>query len=252
MKLEHDLCDVPNEREFASSMIITSLIVLVVALVIAFSVTWYTTKGYDPQIHQQALRTSIILPLLIVPLCTSVIAFQSHRNHQRMLAVSKLARTDEMTGLANRRAFMHAANTTLDETDLNYSGLSMFIVDLDRFKQVIDVYGHDTGDEDMIHVAQQILLAAAENSIVARLGGEEFAVLVAYETVHELHQRADAIREQVASTPYQHGDVSIRLSASIGVSILHPRDTVSSALSRADNALYDAKDRGRNRFVVAA
>ena len=252
LKLETDLCDVPSEREFASSMVMPSLLVLALALFIAFSVTWYTTKGYEPQIHSQALRTSIILPLLIVPVCTSVIAIQSHRNHKRMLAVAELARTDEMTGLANRRAFMHAASTTLDETDLNYAGLSMFIVDLDHFKQVNDVYGHETGDEVLIHAANQIVRAASGNSIVARLGGEEFAVLVSYKTVAELHQRAEAIRHQVAATPCQHQGVSINVSASIGVCILHPRDTVSSALSRADNALYEAKDQGRNRFVVAA
>ena len=252
LKLEPDLCDVPSEREFASSMIMTSLIVLALALIIAFSVTWFTTKGYEPHIHNQALRTSIILPLLIVPVCTSVIAVQSYRNHRRMLAVAELARTDEMTGLANRRAFMHAASSTLEETDLNYAGLSMFIVDLDHFKQVNDVYGHETGDEVLIHAANQIERAAASHSIVARLGGEEFAVLVSYRTIAELHQRAEAIRHQVASSPCQHQDHSINVSASIGISIVHPRDTVSSALSRADDALYEAKDQGRNRFVVAA
>ena len=169
-----------------------------------------------------------------------------------MLAVSKLARTDEMTGLANRRAFMHAAIDRFTTTDFEYSGLSLMIVDLDHFKQVNDVYGHDAGDEVLIHAARQIVEACPEDSFVARLGGEEFAVMMPYETVADLHQRAEAIRARVAAQPCDYQGTSIRVSASLGVGIAHPRDSVSSVLSRADNALYEAKDQGRNRFNIAA
>ncbi|MCR9268534.1 MAG: GGDEF domain-containing protein [Henriciella sp.] len=252
MKFGSDLCDAPTEREFATSMIMTSVVILIVALAIAVSVTWYTTKGYEAHIHQQAIRTSVILPLVIVPLCTAIVGYQGFANHRRMLAVSKLARTDDMTGLANRRAFMHAATQMFRDTDFEYSGLCLFIVDLDHFKQINDAHGHETGDVVLIHAAKQIELAAPEEALVARLGGEEFAVLMPYENITQLHQRAEAIRHQVAATPCEHQSISIRVSASVGVGIAHPRDTVSSVLSRADDALYEAKDKGRNRFVIAA
>ncbi len=250
--VRNDIYHVPSEREFVASMVTTSLIILVIAVAIAATTTWYTTRAYEPHIHYQALRTAIILPLIIVPLCTGIVGYQSVRNHRRMLAIAKLARTDEMTGLANRRAFMHAATARFSMTNFEYSGLALMIVDLDHFKQVNDVYGHDAGDEVLIHAARQIAEACTEDSFVARLGGEEFAIMTPYETITQLHESAEAIRARVASAPCDYQGTLIHVSASLGVGIAHPRDSVSSVLSRADNALYEAKDQGRNRYNVAA
>lgn len=230
----------------------TSVIILVFAVSLALAATWFTTKGYDAHIHQQAMLTAIILPLIIVPLCTGIVGYQSVSNHRRMLEVSRLARTDEMTGLANRRAFMHAANEQFEMTDFDYFGLSVLIIDLDHFKQVNDVHGHDAGDEVLIQASQKIANAAPSDSLVARLGGEEFAVLMPYESVLELHQHAESIRQSVGAEPCHYQGKSIHVSASLGVGIANARDSISSVLSRADNALYEAKDKGRNRFVVAA
>ena len=252
MKHKSDPYNVPTEHEFAATTMLTGLVILVIAVGIAVGVTWFTTRAYEPEIHQRALRTAFFLPLFIVPLCTAIIGHQGYRNHKRMLAVAHLARTDEMTGLANRRAFMHTADSLFAETDFEYSGLGIFIIDLDHFKQVNDVHGHETGDQVLIHASNQIRAAVTDDCFVARLGGEEFGVLVPFHAVPQLHQMAEAIRFQVASNPCIHEDLTIPISASVGVGIAHPRDTVSSVLCRADDALYEAKDKGRNRFVVAA
>ena len=82
-----------------------------------------------------------------------------------------------------------------------------------------DVHGHDAGDEVLIHASQQIVAACPEDSLVARLGGEEFAVLMPYETVADLHQRAEIIRARVASEPCEYQGKTIRVSASLGVGI---------------------------------
>ena len=252
MNAKSDIYNVPSVRDFTASTVMTSVIILVFAVCLAVGTTWFTTKGYDAQIHHQALRTAFILPLIIAPLCTGIVGYQSVNNHRRMLEVSRLARTDEMTGLANRRAFMHAANEQFEMTDFDYFGLSVLIIDLDHFKQVNDVHGHDAGDEVLIQASQKIANAAPSDSLVARLGGEEFAVLMPYESVVELHQHAEAIRQRVGAEPCHYQGKSIHVSASLGVGIANARDSVSSVLSRADNALYEAKDKGRNRFVVAA
>lgn len=245
-----DLTEVPSERDFVANMVMTSIFILVLAVMIAASVTWYTTKGYDEAIHAQAMRTAVLLPLLIVPACTSVVGYQGWRNHVKLTKIAHLARTDEMTGLSNRRAFMQAANHLFSTTDFEYSGVSILIVDLDHFKQVNDVFGHDAGDEVLIHAARQMVRASPKNSLVARLGGEEFGILMPYETISELHQNAEAIRFRVASHPCTYQDQVIKISASVGVGVAHRRDTVSSVMSRADDALYEAKDKGRNRFIV--
>jgi diguanylate cyclase (GGDEF)-like protein len=252
LKSELEICDVPTEHEFAANMVITSMIILIIAVGIAASVTWMTTRQYDPQIHTQAMRTAILLPLIIVPICTSIVGLQGWLNHRRMLHVSRLARTDEMTGLANRRAFTHAAEAAFQTQDFDYAGLSLFIVDLDHFKQVNDVYGHDAGDKVLIHASRQIASALPENSFVARLGGEEFGILMPFTTVAELKHSAEAIRQRVAAAPCNYDGQSIAISASIGVGIAHARDSISSVLCRADNALYEAKDQGRDRIVVTA
>lgn len=252
MNVRSDIYNVPSVRDFTASTVMTSVIILVFSVCLAVGTTWFTTKGYDAHIHHQALRTAFILPLIIAPLCTGIVGYQSVNNHRRMLEVSRLARTDEMTGLANRRAFMHAANAQFGITDFDYSGLSVLIIDLDHFKQVNDVHGHDAGDEVLIQASHKIANAAPPNSLVARLGGEEFAVLMPYDNVLELHQHAEAIRQRVGAEPCHYQGKHIHVSASLGVGIANARDSVSSVLSRADNALYEAKDKGRNRFVVAA
>ena len=252
LKNQSDPYNVPTEHEFAATTMLTGLVILVIAVGIAVGVTWFTTKAYEPEIHHRALRTAFFLPLFIVPLCSAIIGHQGYRNHKKMLAIAHLARTDEMTGLANRRAFMHTANNLLAETDFEYSRLGIFIIDLDHFKQVNDLHGHETGDQVLIHASNQIRAAVNEDCFVARLGGEEFGVLVPFHAVPQLHHMAEAIRFQVASNPCELEGLTIPVSASVGVGIAHPRDTVSSVLCRADDALYEAKDKGRNRFVVAA
>jgi len=252
VKNKLELQSVPSEREYATGMVLTTIVMLVLAIAIAVGVTWFTTRNHPPEIHSQALRTATLLPLVIVPLCAGIVGLQGFFNHRRMLAFSELAHTDEMTELANRRAFMQRARNLFEETDLNYSGLCVFIIDLDHFKRVNDAYGHDAGDEVLIHASRQIAEAVPPDSIVARLGGEEFAVLMPYATSAQIHDRAEAVRYLVAARPCAYQDQLIRVSASVGVGIAHPRDSISTVMARADNALYEAKNDGRNRFVIAA
>ena len=168
VKQKTEIRSVPSEREFASNLIMVAAVMLVIATAIAVAATWFTTRHYEPRIHHQALRTATLLPLVIVPLCTSIIGFQSIMNHRRMLNIFDLAHTDEMTGLANRRAFMQEARYRFDTIDLEYQGLSFFIIDLDHFKNVNDAYGHEAGDEVLIHASQQIVQALPKDAMVAR------------------------------------------------------------------------------------
>jgi diguanylate cyclase (GGDEF)-like protein len=252
VKQTNEIRSVPSEREFAANLIMVAAIMLVIATVIAVAATWVTTRHYEPHIHQKALRTATILPLIIVPLCTSIVGYQSILNHRRMLRVFQLAHTDEMTNLANRRAFMQEARHRFETVDLEFYGLSIFIIDLDHFKKVNDAYGHEAGDEVLIHASRQIVEALPEDAMVARLGGEEFAVLLPYADITQIYHYAEAIRHRVASKPCAYLAHRIQVSASVGVGIAHARDTVRSVMTRADDALYDAKDEGRNRFVIAA
>jgi diguanylate cyclase (GGDEF)-like protein len=233
-------------------MLETGFWVMFAAITIAVTVTWFSTQDYEPAIHHQALRTAYFLPLILVPACIGIVGRQSLVNHRQMLEVTRLAHTDEMTGLANRRAFMQDATERLASTDVEIEGIAIFIVDLDHFKSVNDVYGHSAGDEVLIHAAKQMEKAVPHGSLICRLGGEEFAIMLGYRSVLDVHERAEEIRRRIASKPCTVGEHSISITASVGAGIAHSRDTVSSVMTRADNALYEAKGEGRNRFAIAA
>lgn len=243
---------VKTEREFVIDMIKTGLVVLAVAVIIAVSVTWYTTRDYETWIHIRALKTAIVLPVFLVPACIFVIGRQNLHDHRRMLEVTRMAHTDEMTGLANRRSFMHDVKQDLESNNFDNNGLCAFIIDLDHFKRVNDVYGHSAGDDALIHVAAQMEAALPHDARIARLGGEEFAVLLSFKSLSEIHEKAESLRAAVANNPCVTQGHQISCTISLGVGIAGPEDTIRTLLSRADCALYEAKSEGRNRFAIAA
>lgn len=243
---------VKSERDFLKESLRTGAMITLGAMVMALSLTWLTTRHLGPDIYVQALVTAALLPLLIAPVCYFFTVRQGLVSHRQMLEINQLAHTDEMTGLPNRRAFMREAASRFSKTDFEEFGLCILLIDLDHFKSVNDRYGHDVGDKTLIHVAREIESTAPRGSLVARLGGEEFAVLLPFEALSELHQYGEQMRARVASRPCIHDGVGIRVTISIGAGIATREDTVSSVLTRADCALYAAKDQGRNRFSMAA
>ncbi len=163
----------------------------------------------------------------------------------------RLATTDPLTGVKNRRAFMDHANA-LYETSA--APLSLAIIDVDHFKRVNDTLGHEAGDKVLVAVSQRISQAAAEHpdTLVARLGGEEFAVLIPGDCAGTGAAVAEAILDRVALEPVDsYTGVLVPVTVSIGLSERVPEDlSVNDLLRRADIALYDAKSEGRDRTRV--
>lgn len=166
---------------------------------------------------------------------------------------ARAAMRDALTGLHNRRHFQRLAEQTFQEqreTDVPISGV---IVDLDNFKQVNDRHGHAAGDRVLERVADVLRREVPSPDLVARYGGEEFVALLPETPARtEGREIADRIRRAIASTEIQWEGESIDVTASVGVSELRPRDSnVESLLNRADEALYRAKEAGRNAVKVA-
>ncbi len=241
-----------TESEFFRATAISAVGYTLAALVISVGVTWLTTLPHSAEIRNQAVFTATILPLIIAPTCMFFFSRQNLRNHRLMVKITHLANTDEMTGLANRRAFMREAAKHLNATDLSTQGLCMFLIDLDHFKAVNDRYGHSAGDHTLIHVTSRMTSALPDGALIARLGGEEFAVFLPFDEFADIHQQAETLREAVASAPCRVEAHVINVTISVGIGIAGVDDTVSSVLSRADCALYEAKNAGRNRFSIAA
>jgi two-component system cell cycle response regulator len=159
----------------------------------------------------------------------------------------RLATTDPLTGVLNRRAFFERAREVCARADAG-GALSAILFDIDHFKRVNDLYGHDVGDRAIRAVAQA---AAGEELIVGRLGGEEFAALVDGQGLDRALALAERLRQNMASLKFDTSHGRLTLTCSFGVSEWEPGDTIDFMLKRADVALYAAKTGGRNRVVAA-
>jgi two-component system, cell cycle response regulator len=158
----------------------------------------------------------------------------------------RLATTDPLTGVCNRRAFFETAQQICTGSRPGAT-LSAIMVDIDHFKQINDRYGHDVGDAAIRGVAQ---LAAEENALVGRLGGEEFAVLLESADLAQATELAERLRVRVNNLQIETSQGPISLTCSLGASEWEPGDTIDNLLRRADVALYAAKATGRNRVVA--
>ena len=158
-----------------------------------------------------------------------------------------LATIDALTGVFNRRAFFERANEACSRASVG-SNLAAIMLDIDHFKRINDMFGHDVGDVVLRAVAQA---AASEAAIVGRLGGEEFAILLEDLSQDELVVVANRLCSKPSALELSGPAGSFKVTCSIGVSAWQPGDTIDRLLKRADVALYEAKAGGRNRVVFA-
>ena len=159
----------------------------------------------------------------------------------------RLASVDPLTGLSNRRVFFERAEVARERCR-DGGALTAIMFDIDHFKRVNDLYGHDVGDLAIASVAQ---LAAAVGVLVGRLGGEEFGILTEGQHLHDGVKLAERLRAAVAALRLHTLNGPLTLSCSFGVSEIMPGESIDDLLKRADVALYAAKTGGRNRVMAA-
>ena len=129
--------------------------------------------------------------------------------------------------------------------------VSVLLLDLDHFKRINDTWGHQRGDQALCHVvgiAQQCL---RDGDVIGRLGGEEFAIALPNASQGEAQQIASRLRMAMAAQPLHHAELTLPLTASIGVASWQGGESPDSLVNRADAAMYQAKSQGRNRIVLA-
>ena len=157
------------------------------------------------------------------------------------------AMTDPLTGLHNRRYFEQACEDEVKKVDRYHLNFSIVMFDIDFFKKVNDVYGHDVGDETLKLVADILNSSMRETDICARWGGEEFIVLVETESAEVAFEFAQRVRILIAETLFPKIG---HLTISAGVSAYIPKTPVETCIKEADEALYQAKSSGRNRVEI--
>jgi len=177
----------------------------------------------------------------------------SYELQQAYARVREQAHTDELTGLANRRAFVEIGTAASDQARRYHRGLALLMMDVDHFKRINDTYGHAVGDAALRAAADTLRRVARRADTAGRLGGEEFALLLPETTVAQAMVVAERVRRDVAALTIPHGNTPIRFTCSIGVAEQTPAVNDLDALLRAaDRALYEAKAQGRDRVVCGA
>lgn len=159
---------------------------------------------------------------------------------------------DALTDLPNRRGIQKLIVHEISRAKRQKEDLTLILCDIDRFKQVNDKYGHDSGDIALMHVARLFSEAIRDQDAVARWGGEEFLFVLPTTNENNGVMLAEKIRKTLANTPAELKETTLTITASFGVAQLNLADGLDNALSLADKALYQAKEKGRNKVLSAS
>ncbi|TPN81545.1 GGDEF domain-containing protein [Mesorhizobium sp. CU2] len=168
----------------------------------------------------------------------------------RSQTLEQAALTDGLTGMQNRRYFDDALREYLEEFRRIDRPIGLMILDLDHFKQVNDTHGHDVGDEVLRAVATCLRGMTRYHDVVARLGGEEFAVVTPNMEIELLGRFAERIRKAIAGMSIMSGNVRLKVTTSVGLAVWDHKESAEDFYRRADRQLYEAKKQGRNRVCA--
>ncbi len=173
---------------------------------------------------------------------------QKHVQSARSVAaqMQRLAHTDALTGLANRRQLEVLIQKEIYRVARYNKPLSVIVMDIDNFKLINDNYGHDTGDQVLLRLARAIEPGLRNSDSLGRWGGEEFVIVTPETDLSQAHKLAELIRRRVAGYDFGHGR---QVTISSGVAAYQPEDNLYSLIKRADTALYQAKTAGRNQVA---
>lgn len=163
---------------------------------------------------------------------------------------TKRAMTDSLTGLPNREAYNDRIHQEIQRWQRYGNSLTLAVIDIDFFKKINDNYGHQIGDKVLKIVAMTVGKLLREVDFMARFGGEEFVVLLPETDAENALILLNRVREGLANKPLKYKEDKISLTVSIGISQFKEKDTTETAFGRADEALYKAKESGRNQCII--
>lgn len=177
---------------------------------------------------------------------------ETSRVRSRMEAEQVKARTDPLTGLPNRVSYDDQIKGALERWQRYQTPFSVAVVDLDRFKDINDAYGHLAGDKVLKLVARVLQRNLRGSDFIARFGGEEFVIIFPSTVNADARSAAEKLRDAVANSPFNFRGEPVQVTASLGVAEVGDGDDGESVFARADGALYEAKKQGRNKVVVVS
>jgi diguanylate cyclase (GGDEF)-like protein len=160
---------------------------------------------------------------------------------ERVEQLDLLAHEDSLVGLPNRRGFMRALERLIDRVSRYQEKAALLFVDLDGLKVINDTFGHQAGDEALVQVAKLLLGGVRKSDIVARIGGDEFAILLVHSDEQSAHETATRLVDLIADSDFTHCGETMPLSVAIGAAGINGDDTAESVIARADKEMYRRK-----------
>lgn len=166
-------------------------------------------------------------------------------------ALKDASTKDALTGIGNRRMLMESLKAETARADRLERPLTIVLIDVDRFKSVNDLYGHEAGDKALVRIAGAIRSGVRDYDLCGRWGGEEFMVIMPELTAAEGAVVVERMRQAIAAIELEADGEPVRISASFGIAERRTGERISDTINRADTALFDAKRNGRNRYEIA-
>lgn len=198
----------------------------------------------------------ILIAIAIVGLIYAIIRYVArvfivdlNRAEQQL---REIASRDFLTSLLNRREAYRQIHDEIARAERNQRPVGFILFDIDHFKRLNDSYGHNAGDEVLKQLAVKLMAALRDYDIACRYGGEEFLVVAPETGPDETFKLAERLRLTIEATDFRADTQIISITVSVGVSHFQQGDSIEKVISRADSALYRAKDRGRNCSVAAS
>ena len=214
------------------------------------AIIFFAKNRHDPELMEVLPIANITIMSMCILVFSHIYEITREQSESRLL---KLAQTDPLTGLANRARLEDVFEREKRRSLRHGTPLSILLLDLDHFKKVNDDFGHEAGDMALRHVSDLLRRSLRATDLAARLGGEEFALILSDTTEEQSLAVAEKIRQAIAATPFHYYHSSITLTVSGGISeYQRDGDDLLTLLSHADRAMYHAKAQGRNRMVHAS
>jgi diguanylate cyclase (GGDEF)-like protein len=160
---------------------------------------------------------------------------------RRVEELDELAHQDTLINMPNRRGFMRALERFIDRANRYGEHGAMLFVDLDGLKMINDSFGHKAGDEALIQVAELLVGGVRRSDVVARIGGDEFGILLAHANEERAHETAARLINLIAGCEFDHDGDMLPLSVAIGVGLIEADDDAETIMARADEAMYQRK-----------
>ncbi|MCL2440216.1 MAG: sensor domain-containing diguanylate cyclase [Treponema sp.] len=214
-----------------------------------FNADWYLRVWPIPVWYTYPQNLIIIISGLIISLLVLFVMQNNHELKQIKSTLENIARTDSLTGIYNRRHFMEESQINIERlkrSNLNDSYIILF--DLDRFKNINDTFGHNTGDKVLTETAIRIKALIRPYDLFARYGGEEFVIFASKIEKDNVIEMVERLRLCLCENVFTFDNVSLNVSASFGIAFLENYD-LKKTIHNADEALYTAKRSGRNMAV---